>query len=398
MGAANVMANHTQSPVVLRIAFAFAKARTWFVSLCLHLILVIVAGTAVYTQVQESAPDFEAGTDGLLSTEPLPLSVPVEEVPKSPVVEVTNNATPVPQMSVVTTSASATMNVHTSVTPVTGIGASSLGGSDLMKGIGKNLVSVGGGRMGAGSYFGTKERGVDGLIGNFYDLKQDKNRKETGITPEEYHEVFRKFVSAGWKESILEKYFRSPRPLATTQIMIPNMAATEGPKAFEMEQEVKPSRWLVHYKGKVSPPEDGTYHFVGAGDDVLVVRFNGKVVLDRCWYQGHSDWKPERNYDYGWTGIPNGFAKGDPIQVRAGQYYDIEVLIGEQPGGRFFSCLLIEKDGEKYSLDGHGNPILPIFRLGHMPMPELENGLTLPPYAADGPVWKSARNTFAGWR
>ena len=52
-----------------------------------------------------------------------------------------------------------------------------------------------------------------------------------------------------WRESMLNDYFKAPKPLYATQIMIPNMPADEGPKAFAMEKEVQPSRWLVHYKG-----------------------------------------------------------------------------------------------------------------------------------------------------
>jgi hypothetical protein len=110
------------------------------------------------------------------------------------------------------------------------------------------------------------------------------------VCPDDYHRIFREFVSEGWRESILNKYFRSPNRLYATQILIPNMAADEGPKAFDMQNEVQPSRWLVHYQGRVSPTADGTYRFVEAGGDVMVVRFNGKVVLDRCWNQSDAEW------------------------------------------------------------------------------------------------------------
>ena len=62
--------------------------------------------------------------------------------------------------------------------------------------------------------------------------------------------------------------------------MIP---ADEGPKAFNVSNTVKPRLWVVLYKGRVSPPESGIYHFVGAGDDVMIARLNGQVVLDRCY-------------------------------------------------------------------------------------------------------------------
>ena len=227
------------------------------------------------------------------------------------------------------------------------------------------------------------------LVGRFYDLKQTRGRKPSGVSPEEYHQIFRKFVREDWNPSILNEYYHPAKALYATQLMIPNMPADEGPKAFELEKEVQPSRWLVHYSGRVSPSESGTYHFVGAGDDVMVVRFNNKVVLDRCWYQQDQTWQPKKNYQYGWTGIPNGFAQGDAIEVQAGEWYDMEVLIGEQPGGLVFACLLLEKDGEEYPKDPKGNPVLPIFRLADVPMPELQPGQTLPPYMPVGPVWNA---------
>jgi hypothetical protein len=58
------------------------------------------------------------------------------------------------------------------------------------------------------------------------------------------------------------------------------MEATEGPKAFDVAKDVQPRMWVVHYKGIVTPPESGTYHFVGGGDDTLFVKFDGKNVLD----------------------------------------------------------------------------------------------------------------------
>ena len=243
---------------------------------------------------------------------------------------------------------------------------------------------------GTKTFFGDREQTANGFVGTFYNLKQTLSGKPTNVSPDEFHAIFRKFVRDHWRESVLGEYFRAPNKLYTPQIFIPNMPADEGPKAFDLAGKVKPGRWLVHYKARVSPPADGTYHFVGGGDDVLVVRFNGKVVLDRCWYQQDEEWKTARNYDYGYTGIPNGFARGDALRLKAGQFYDMEVLIGEQPGGLVFFSLLMEEEGVEYRRDARGNPILPVFRLAGGPLPELPAGQTLPPYDPVGPVWKAA--------
>ena len=78
---------------------------------------------------------------------------------------------------------------------------------------------------------------------------------------------------------MLNRYYRFSKPLYTTQIFIPDMNANEGPKAFGAEKLVKPSRWVIHYKGQVSAPEPGTYRFWGIADDVMAAAVNGKTVL-----------------------------------------------------------------------------------------------------------------------
>lgn len=71
-------------------------------------------------------------------------------------------------------------------------------------------------------------------------------------------------------------FFQGPVPLYATQIFIPRIDANDGPRAFNLAGRVPPRRWAVVYRGKVSPPETGRFHFVGVGDDFIVVRFNGK--------------------------------------------------------------------------------------------------------------------------
>ena len=74
-------------------------------------------------------------------------------------------------------------------------------------------------------------------------------------------------------------------------------------------------------------------------------------------------------YDYGFSDIPNKFVKGPAVSVKAGNFYDMEILVGEQPGVGFFADLLIEKAGATYEKESHGSPILPIFRVAEGKMP-----------------------------
>ena len=247
---------------------------------------------------------------------------------------------------------------------------------------------VGGPGGGGVALFGLRTSST-GLLGTFYDLKQTPGKQSTKMNPGLYGDIVVKIVKAGFNIGMLSKYYKSDKPLYATMIWIPDIPADLGPAAFGLENEVKPSMWLVHYKGKVTAPASFTFHFVGAGDDIMLVKFDGKLVLDRCWYV-RTGWKPVANYDYGFGGIPDGFAKGDAIEVRAGESYDMEVLIGEQPGGASFATLLQEVEGVAYDKDPKGNPILPVFRMADTKPAENDASHVFPPHRNDGPVWKAS--------
>ena len=243
-------------------------------------------------------------------------------------------------------------------------------------------------------FFGFQEtKGGGSLVGRFYDLKQLKNQTPSKLDEQNgFPGELSKFVNSGWNEVNLQKYFVGPHPLYTTQIFIPKINADKGPQAFGLG--VQPKMWVVHYKGNVIPTETGTFRFVGAADDVLVVRFNGRVVLD-CGSINPSGHGPQSFYasvgvqldpKMGWY---KGLGRGEPFQVNGGESYPMEVLMGEWPGGDFKAWLLIEKDGVQYEKDSKGNPILPVFKLAAS---EVAHPTTeAPVFAKNGPVWKAEK-------
>ena len=259
--------------------------------------------------------------------------------------------------------------------------------------ISASVAVLGGGGNGRGFFGAPIGSGRTGLIGTFYDLKQTPERKPTNMSPEQYGVVVCDFLKS-WNKPKLQGYFQAPTLLASSRIFTPDMPADEAPKAFGVAKDVNPSRWLAWYRAQVSPPKTGTYHFVGAGDDVLVVRFEGKTVLDRCWYPNvrSPDFDLKGIYDYGFAKFPGGFAKGPAVKARAGEYYDIDILIGEQPGGRFFAALLIEEEGVEYQKDSRGNPILHIFQVEIEPLGNQQ----YPPHMDNGPVWKVRPPSLSG--
>ena len=239
--------------------------------------------------------------------------------------------------------------------------------------------------------FGHQTQSEAALMGILYDLKQTQDRQPTNVTPATYFSVLDEFISKGWDESLLDGYYRVSRPIYTTQIFVPEMNADQAPKAFGAEATVKPSRWIIHYKGQVSPPEDGTYRFVGSSDDFIAVAVNGKTELVAP-LRGN----PEKSFPLtGWkSSEPLGLkaadgelCSGDWVAMKVGVPIDLDVIIGERPGGRFNAFLMIEKQGGHYEMSGT-HPILPIFQVapydtpvgGHLEQPEIAKGY---------PTWKS---------
>ena len=156
--------------------------------------------------------------------------------------------------------------------------------------------------------------------------------------------------------------------------------------------------WVAHYKGVVTPPVSGTYHFVGAADDLTFVKFDGKTV--RCdWvvttrtadYADLPGQKMIARYTYPKGDDKKGrwmLTQGEPMHVEGGKSYPIEILIGEQPGGVCHFILLIEKEGASYKKDPTTNsPILPVFRFDDVPHPEGD----LPPIQDGGPIWRAGK-------
>ncbi len=273
----------------------------------------------------------------------------------------------------------------------TGMNLGALGGP-----AGAAASSAGGGPV---SMFGLREASSGGIKGTFYDLKQTAGRKPTEMDPDKYGALVYEFIQEGWNATVLNKFYRAPSPLYATRFLIPAIPAEEGPKAFDVGRDVQPRMWLAWYKGDVIAPESGTFSFVGAGDDVLFVRFRGKTVLGACWnINSEKITKSLGNYHYKWREPeqPGGFVKGERVQVEAGKSYPIEILVGEQPGGQFSAIFLIEKEGATYPKEPGGNPILPVFRMGPAKPFPLGAGQKLPPHSEEGPIWRAESSSRPG--
>lgn len=238
--------------------------------------------------------------------------------------------------------------------------------------------------------FGVKEGSEAALIGILYDLKQTQDRKKTAVNTSTYSNVVDNFLSRNWDEAVLNEYYRVSRPLYTTQIYIPLMNAGSAPKAFEAEKTVEPSRWLIHYKGQVTAPEAGRYRFVGYADDWLAVAVNNKTVL----VSNRADLKLTKT---NWNSkekdgmmASNGHLRfGDWVDFKKDESVDLDIAVGERPGGQFSAFLLVQKEGEVYKQSPvGGHPILPIFQLVPKETPEVPPRMG-PPFAKTSKPWKA---------
>ncbi len=199
-----------------------------------------------------------------------------------------------------------------------------------------------------------------GLIGRIYDLRRDQRGNEIS-TKQRYNSKVEEIIGSDGEVNLrkLEKYYSPDMELSAALFFIPGMDATAGPQAFGMETLDGRQQWITHYKGMLQPKKSGTYRFVGAGDELLIVRINGKLVLDATWQFKLADWT--KGSPTGWKPDPSnpapqhrrigpgdGTYYGDWFELD-GSPFDMEVTIGEG-GGNVFGCVLAiqtQKDADE---------------------------------------------------
>jgi len=144
---------------------------------------------------------------------------------------------------------------------------------------------------------------------------------------------------------------------------------------------VKPNNFIIHYTGSFAAPEDGTYRFVGLGDESIIVMVDGSGKLEGNWvpflsYAERNDRQGEAVLEFFPTIKQNEpwarLREGEWIPLKAGQSRRLDVLLVEQGdpnapgGGNFAFVLLVEKQGVKYETKKRGGQtvtVLPPFLL-----------------------------------
>ncbi len=364
------------------------------ISLIIHLVLILIAAIWVISTVTDSVkkdPDsFSTGQGGGAAGDKAK-QFKTRAQPKNPKSMAKNAA------RITSKSANATISLPDLPTSsVASLNTGMMGGGSS-KGFGGGSGGGIGSGMGVGrgngrnfvSLFGAKV-GTNGLVGTFYDLKQTPSRRETECAPQSgigaYREAVRDFFESGWSPTKFSKYYKAPEPLIAGQLFIPSRSANAAPEAYGVEKEVKPSRWVVHYKGTVEVPQSLPFRFVGTGDDWLLVRWDKKIALDDGYEHfivgrdgNYKDFKQVVTKEFVLDRSPGGLHRmkaGPWINETKGKKVPIEIAIGETPGGVFDVYLAIEvaTSGQRVKGEFVGEGTLKLFRVNSDPLPkEIEN-------------------------
>ena len=267
-----------------------------------------------------------------------------------------------------------------------GLGGGAGGGIGSGVGVGvgnaKNFVSLFGSKLGSG-----------GLLGEFWDIKLDKDGKPikhagpigdygySAAAMVEYLDAIESVIRMNGNTSrALQKYFKAETTLVSSTFVHPYMPASEAPKAFGVEKEVKPVHWLAVYSGKASAPFTDEFRFVGGCDNVIVVLVNGKLVFDGS--RRYTQSAPPEKYYTKWKpstppikGAPTGEIRtfnspaiwGDWVRLRKGEKFDITIILGES-GGVYANGLLVDWKTAPWHKDknspGPPGSLPPIFQVG----------------------------------
>ena len=388
-----------------RVFLRHKKSSALVVSILVHGALILVALTFVAVRVViKPEQAFETKEVKRPNMKLRKLQVPVKEHKKQQAPKLRKNIVAKPKLKNFTITMPEVVGVPGGVGGGSGGGLGGLGFNFDMDLFGKN--------KGTGTEF----------IGHFYDLKQDKDGSLSEIgelmasangdwdhpnyreSRKKYQEVVKNFLN-GWNDHRLDDFFMAQREKFSTSFMIPILDAEEAPKAYGVQDLVKPMEWLALYHGYICAPESGKYRFVGRGDDVLAVRVKKRLVIDASWVR-LAEWEssaPE-NETYASYNDSKRCIVGDWFHLQKGRPVPMDVLIGEEPGGHFFCQLYIQKQDVDYPVvtetyqDDEGKshtverPILPVFKTAEIP-PEIATKMKIKPEWAtiEGPAYGQSK-------
>ncbi len=221
--------------------------------------------------------------------------------------------------------------------------------------------------------FGSTTKLNGTISGYLYDFKQtplgEPVKRYNIANTSHFTKRINSLHRSRYSPSALRRYYRTQQQLHIRYIAIPFSDASEGPRFFNAAKEIKPSGWIAHYSGRVVAPKDGTFRFVGAGDDYLSVTVNKKFRLVATWSDikdtvavrgANAKEQPNHRSPLGTAPL----TYGDWFSVKRGQELDLSITLGERPGGKVGFVLMLEEKGTNYRTTPTGQPVLPPFAVG----------------------------------
>jgi len=378
------------------------KRRPWYAAfsgnallftILLHVVFGVLAAYLIVEHFQKKKPNF---------TSQAPQATP-EEIEHKILVQKRNSAQSAPQdlKRIVTTSVSDIVLPDPPEVPPPDDAQPTMmsgAGGDGMFGDGNGNGNGAGNGAGGGPdipLFGGQEG--TGFEGTIYDLKIGTDLQRTGMTEPKYMQVLSDFVHDGWGQSVLDPFYKAPKHLYTPAIWIPTVPSTSTAQAMNLGGALTATYWVGWYTATVIPPKTGKYHFVGFGDDILVVAIDHHVVLDGSLWPvldraqimpwPYSDWNvicPFKGQDYGKLRV------GDTFDADPSQPIKINVILGDRPGGDYNAFLCIADESETYTVGKEGVPLYPIFQLGSKP---INRPGDQPPHSTDVVPWTQPEAT-----
>jgi hypothetical protein len=256
----------------------------------------------------------------------------------------------------------------------------------MPKGSGMGSGTGSGTGTGSGSFWGSTSQGAtSGFEGTFYDFTRRQGGTPNLVDETVYGNIIRAFCK-DWKPPEAFPCYTSSTTLYNLHFFFPPIADTEAGKAFKTPSSTQ-AFWLAHYHGSFTLDAPGEYRFVGFGDNVLIVRINGTIVLDasdRGFIKGSPDYVSPYRKRVGDAILPgkdNGtpLYMGDSFIVEPGASIHIDIIIGDE-GGIFCAGLFLAPKDPTLTFTSTGVPKLPLFGVGEMPADDKKSlGVYLPP-------------------
>jgi len=336
------------------------------ISLMVHVAAFMLAGLlVVFTVQQKQEKKF---------VPPKPVERPKMKL-KKPKVKVKKTAKPKPTTRIVTKIKRAGMP-DIQLPEMSGMGGemgAGLGGFDLVPDL--NELTV----LGSSQSIGNDLEGV------YYDMKFTRNGVFNPPSEEEWRNTFHRFFRNGWNINMFSKYYRAPKKLYSTCLVMPPIRSAMAPVSFGMDDSMASGgMWILYYKGSLVYKEDITFRFWVSVDDSLAIRLDGEVVLaasfispddgisQRAPLMYHSLWESSSMDSEKYQVGQSLAIVGDWVTLKAGVPKRMEVVITDNIAQNASFILFVEVKGEDYPKGVHNGPLLPIFKTAELTRDHLD--------------------------